>query len=283
MTTLPVPDEWQTWITENLQRGCTQESLLQIMVNNKFDRTASQTAIAFVAKKLKQTTLQTPPNQDYIYQQARISDGNSLYVQGKTVRIAARVKQPAIVLLDDFLTAVECDELIRLAKQKLQPSTVVDPASGDFTVIAERSSSGTYFTQCENDFISTLDQRIAALMNCPLENGEGIQILNYPVGAEYKEHFDYFDPNQVGSQPQIARGGNRIATLVMYLNDVEAGGETVFPRIGFSAIPKKGSAVYFEYCNSFGQLDALTLHAGAPVQSGEKWIATKWVRERRYG
>lgn len=283
MTLLPIPHQWQAWITENLQRDCTPESLLQIMVNNKFDRTDSQVAIAFLANKLKQSTTQAPVNSDYIYQQARIADGNMLHVQGRVVRVVARVKQPVIVQVDGFLTVEECDELIRLAKQKLKPSTVVDPVTGDFTVITERSSYGTYFTLCENDFISALDQRISALMNCPLENGEGIQILNYPVGAEYKEHFDYFDPNQAGSQQQIARGGNRIATLVMYLNDVKAGGETVFPRIGFSAIPKKGSAVYFEYCNSFGQLDALTLHAGAPVQAGEKWIATKWVRERRYG
>lgn len=135
MTNLPVPDEWQIWIAENLQRGCTQVSLLQIMVNNKFDRTSSQTAIAVVAEKLKQTTLQPPANQKYIYQQARIADGNSLHVQGKTVRVAASVKQPVIVLMDDFLTAVECDELIRLTKQKLQPSNVVDPVSGDFTVV----------------------------------------------------------------------------------------------------------------------------------------------------
>lgn len=279
MTTLSISHEWQIWITENLQRGCRQDALLQIMVNNNVDCTDSQIAIDFLAQQIKQTT----PTGEYIYQPSRIAEGNRLQVQDKTVRVVARIKQPSIVVVDDFLSAVECDELIGLAKQKLQPSTIVNPVTGDFNVIAERSSYGTYFALCENDFICRLDVRIAALMNCPLENGEGIQILNYLVGAEYKEHFDYFDPSQAGSQQQMVLGGNRIATLVMYLNDVEAGGETVFPKIGFSAVPKKGSAVYFEYCNSVGQLDALTLHAGAPVQAGEKWIATKWVRERRYG
>jgi prolyl 4-hydroxylase len=57
----------------------------------------------------------------------------------------------------------------------------------------------------------------------------------------------------------------------------------VFPELGLSVLPKKGSAVYFEYTNSHGQLDHRTLHAGAPVLRGEKWIVTKWMRQRRYG
>ena len=69
----------------------------------------------------------------------------------------------------------------------------------------------------------------------------------------------------------------------MYLNDVAEGGETTFPSIHLTVSPKKGSAVYFEYCNSRGQVDPLSLHAGQPVLQGEKWIATKWMRERKYG
>jgi prolyl 4-hydroxylase len=69
----------------------------------------------------------------------------------------------------------------------------------------------------------------------------------------------------------------------MYLNDVPAGGETVFPKLNLSVVPEKGSAVHFEYCNSLGQIDARTLHGGLPVKEGEKWISTKWMRQRRYG
>jgi prolyl 4-hydroxylase len=68
----------------------------------------------------------------------------------------------------------------------------------------------------------------------------------------------------------------------MYLNDVEQGGETIFPSIHLSVTPKKGSAVYFEYCNDLGQVDSMSLHGGVPVIAGEKWIATKWMRQRRY-
>ncbi|MGZ5781611.1 MAG: prolyl hydroxylase family protein, partial [Burkholderiaceae bacterium] len=79
----------------------------------------------------------------------------------------------------------------------------------------------------------------------------------------------------------IARG-QRVATLILYLNDVEEGGETEFPEIGLKIIPKAGNALYFAYMNSSSQPDPLTLHAGRPVLKGEKWIATRWVRERAY-
>ena len=127
-------------------------------------------------------------------------------------------------------------------------------------------------------FIQKIDKRISEVMNWPIENGEGIQILNYKIDDQYKAHFDYFPEQQV----DLDKGGQRVSTLVMYLNDVEQGGETSFPEIGLSVAPKKGSAVYFEYFNSKGQLDSATLHSGDPVKKGEKWIATKWMRQSPY-
>jgi prolyl 4-hydroxylase len=160
---------------------------------------------------------------------------------------------------------------------------VVDPASGKEMFIAERSSSGTHFRPGENDLIQKIEKRISEATGCPLENGESLQVLNYQIGGEYKPHFDYFAPEDEGSKIHVMRGGQRVSTLVIYLNDVEAGGATIFPEVGLSVIPKKGSAVYFEYCNSLNQLDRLSLHGGAPVLKGEKWIATKWVRQNKYG
>ncbi len=128
----------------------------------------------------------------------------------------------------------------------------------------------------------TLDRRISEVMNWPIENGEGLQILNYKVGAEYRPHFDYFSEDESGSKHHLGKGGQRVSTLVVYLCNVEAGGETTFPAIGLTIKPKIGSAVYFEYCNSLGQVDPLTLHGGAPVLKGEKWIVTKWKRQGKY-
>jgi prolyl 4-hydroxylase len=141
-----------------------------------------------------------------------------------------------------------------------------------------------FFDRGADPFIEGLEQRIASLMNWPVENGEGFQVLNYQVAAEYRSHFDCFPPQQAGSATHTARSGNRVrvAMLVLYLNDVPKGGETYFPNAGISVAARQGNAVYFRYMNGQRELDPLTLHGGAPVLDGEKWIMTKWVRERAF-
>ena len=83
-----------------------------------------------------------------------------------------------------------------------------------------------------------------------------------------------------GTAAVLARGGQRLATLVMYLNEPEGGGATTFPDIGFEVAPVKGNAVFFSYDRPAAS--TRTLHGGAPVLAGEKWVATKWLRERRF-
>ncbi len=124
-----------------------------------------------------------------------------------------------------------------------------------------------------------LEHRIAALMNWPLENGEGLQVLRYGAGAEYKPHFDYFAPENKGNEKHLTPGGQRVSTLVLYLNDVPEGGETIFPDAHISVAAQQGSAVYFRYMNKLRQLNPLSYHGGSPVLSGEKWVMTKWMRE----
>jgi prolyl 4-hydroxylase len=127
-----------------------------------------------------------------------------------------------------------------------------------------------------------VDKRLAEIMNMPLENGEGLQILHYPTGAGSAPHHDYLLPSNAANEASIARSGQRVSTLVAYLNDVPAGGETLFPALGWSTSPQRGHAVYFEYCSSDGQLEPASLHASHAVEEGEKWVATKWMRARRF-
>jgi prolyl 4-hydroxylase len=160
---------------------------------------------------------------------------------------------------------------------------VVDPKTGAYDEHPDRTSSGTHFERAENEVIARIERRISELLGVPVENGEPIQVLRYLPGAEYKPHWDYFDPVQPGNATMLALGGQRVATLVMYLNDVASGGSTVFPEIGLDVLPRRGNAVYFAYAAADGQLDRRTLHGGSPVIAGEKWIATKWLREAAYG
>jgi prolyl 4-hydroxylase len=119
-------------------------------------------------------------------------------------------------------------------------------------------------------------------MNLPIENGEGLQVLHYSTGAGSEPHFDYLQPGNAANRESIARSGQRVSTLVTYLNDVPAGGQTVFPALGWAVSPVRGNAVYFEYGDDAGRVDARSLHASAPVTQGEKWVVTKWMRQRRF-
>jgi prolyl 4-hydroxylase len=116
------------------------------------------------------------------------------------------------------------------------------------------------------------------MLSIPVDHGEGLQILHYLPGQQYEPHYDWFDPEQPGFAAITAKGGQRIASLVMYLNTPDGGGATAFPEIGLTVTALRGSAVYFAYDTG----DTTSLHAGLPVTKGEKWIATKWLRERPF-
>jgi prolyl 4-hydroxylase len=136
-------------------------------------------------------------------------------------------------------------------------------------------------TACSSSGANTpgaaIEARVAALLNWPLDHGEGIQVLRYRPGAEYRPHHDYFDPAHPGTAHVLKRGGQRVGTLVMYLNTPQGGGATTFPDVGLEVAPIRGNAVFFSYDRPHAS--TRTLHGGAPVTAGEKWVATKWMRE----
>ena len=273
--------DWRNWIVENLARGCDPQSLIADMVRNNFDADYARGAVLFGQQSGAASA--APSGNAYVYETPHFPPGNFIHTPDRDVRVVTRIERPVIALLDSLLSHEECDELVRRSMDKLQRSTTVDPARGTHEVIPDRSSDGTFFPINADPFIALLDRRIAAVMNWPVINGEGLQILRYGTGGQYTPHFDYFPPADPGSRVHTANGGQRISSLIIYLNDVEDGGSTVFPELKLTVGPKKGAAVYFEYCNSRDQVDPLTLHGGMPVLKGEKWIATKWMRQRRYG
>jgi len=207
---------------------------------------------------------------------------NTIETSDRRIDILFVLNAPRIVLFGNLLSPEECDAMVAASRKKLQRSTVVNAETGDYDVHPDRTSSGTHFERGETEIVARIENRISELIGLPIENGEPIQILHYMPGAEYKPHWDYFDPAQPGNEKVLAMGGQRVATLVMYLNDVESGGSTVFPDVGIDVLPRKGNAVYFAYATEDGQLDRRTLHGGSPVIAGEKWIATKWLRQREY-
>lgn len=196
------------------------------------------------------------------------------------VRVAMQMTLPRLIVFENVLTAEECDALIELASPSIVRSTVVNNSDGASVVSDARTSSNAYFHKGDNELINKVDQRLAKLTNWPYEKGEGLQILRYEPGQEYVPHHDWFSPTVPGSATVIGSSGNRVGTVVLYLNDVEEGGATAFPESGLSVMPKKGGAVFFNYDSP--TVETKTLHAGLPVIKGVKWVATKWLREKQF-
>ena len=187
---------------------------------------------------------------------------------------------PRLVVFGNLLSGEECDALIEAAAPRMARSLTVATDTGGQEVNADRTSAGMFFARSENPLVQRIEARIARLLDWPLDHGEGLQVLHYPPGAEYKPHYDYFDPAEPGTPTLLRRGGQRVATLILYLNTPEAGGGTVFPDAHMQVAAQRGNAVFFSYDRPHP--DTRSLHGGAPVLQGEKWIATKWLRERTF-
>lgn len=201
-------------------------------------------------------------------------------VGDRMVDVLMNMADPRIVLFGNLLSPQECEALIAAAQPRMARSLTVETRTGGEEVNDDRTSDGMFFQRGETDIVALLEARIARLVNWPAENGEGLQVLHYRPGAEYKPHYDYFDPAEPGTPTILRRGGQRLATLVIYLNDPEQGGGTTFPDVHLEIAPRQGNAVFFSYARPHP--DTRTLHGGAPVGAGEKWIATKWLREREF-
>jgi hypothetical protein len=188
---------------------------------------------------------------------------------------------PAVRCIDHLLSADECRLLVAAARPRLEASEVVRADTGKLERASFRSSSDATFDALAEDLaLRLVQQRMAAAAGMELLHGEPLTILRYEVGQEYQPHRDYAPPGSI--ERDHPQAGNRARTICVYLNDVEAGGQTAFPLAGLSIEPAAGRAVIFDNLHADGRPDPDTLHAGVPVERGEKWLATLWLRQRRY-
>lgn len=224
--------------------------------------------------RLAARTLKAMPEPDLAQSPRQIDVGD------RTIDVLLSMARPRVVVFGNFLSDDECTALIDAARPRMARSLTVENATGGEAVNADRTSHGMFFRRAESELVARIETRIARLLHWPLENGEGVQVLNYPPGTEYKPHYDYFDPLAPGTPTILKRGGQRVGTLVMYLNNPECGGATTFPDVGLEVSPQRGNAVFFSYDRPHPS--SQTLHGGGPVISGEKWVATKWLREREF-
>jgi prolyl 4-hydroxylase len=277
-----VTPELRRWIVEQAQAGHSAESVQKAMIASGWNEEVAAEALETTLRDHLEGQAHTRGLPSAVPVPDPVLDQSPLYIDAGDRRVAVlqSMYNPRVVVFGSLLSDEECEQLIELAKPRLARSLTVATKTGGEEVNADRTSNGMFFQRGENELVRRIELRIAKLVNWPEGNGEGLQILQYGPGAEYKPHYDYFDPAEPGTPTILKRGGQRVATLIMYLGEPEKGGGTVFPEVHMEVAPKRGNAVFFSYERAHAA--TRTLHGGAPVLAGEKWIATKWLRERRF-
>jgi prolyl 4-hydroxylase len=280
--TQQITPQLREWIVEQAQAGHGAEAVLKSMLASGWAED--------VAVEALETTLRGHLDHQAVQQglppalpvpDPDLSE-SPLFLDGgdRQVCVLQQMYNPRVVVFGGLLSDEECTALIELAKPRLARSLTVSTKTGGEEINADRTSNGMFFQRGENELVSRIEARIGRLVNWPIENGEGLQVLHYLPGTEYKPHYDYFDPAEPGTPTILKRGGQRVGTLVMYLGEPEKGGGTSFPDVHLEVAPRRGNAVFFSYERPHPSTKSL--HGGAPVLAGEKWIATKWLRERRF-
>ncbi len=189
---------------------------------------------------------------------------------------------PDIYRADGLLSSDECAYLICASAPLLTPSLVVDPAKGKADHAQYRTSDGALISLLDLDLVMVaLYARLARAAGVTWGNCELIGVLRYRPGQEYKPHHDYL-PEDGNDYSEVKRSGQRARTLLVALNDSYEGGATVFPRLNIEFRGATGDALVFSNTDDKGAPYPQTLHAGAPVMNGEKWLLSLWCRERRF-
>jgi len=181
-------------------------------------------------------------------------------------------EKPYARLFEGLLAPAECAYLIEAVEGRFEPSMVFNSARQLVRDTIRTSDGATFHWQIEDAAVHAINRRVAAATRTTFEQGEALQVLRYSPGQQYRPHFDYVD-----------EGGNRrLWTALIYLNEDYEGGATQFVQTGVEVRGRTGDMLLFRNAGEDDQRDPLAEHAGMPVTAGTKYLATRWIRERRW-
>lgn len=176
---------------------------------------------------------------------------------------------PLICVFENFLTALEVDQLLAAAKPKLGQALVSAAESG--VESAGRSGRNCWIAHSYNAVVEELSLRVAEVVGIPLEHAESLQLIHYAENEEYAPHFDAWGATTERGQRCMLKGGQRMVTCLFYLNDVEQGGGTSFPNLDMEIRAKKGRMLLFHNCHEGSTVrHPGSLDGGLPVLRGRK-------------
>jgi prolyl 4-hydroxylase len=261
----PLPRDWRDWLRLNRDRGCDRQELFRQAAAQGFDHQAialelGDLALAPMPDAAVWHALTQPPLLDPAH-------------QPRAWRLDTDLAQ--LFEIPGLLTRTECDAVIAAIDRGLVPSTVTHGAK-DY-----RTSRTCHLHDLEPELTRELDQRFAALFGVDSAFAEPLQGQRYDPGQYFKAHTDWFAPGTKEFEEHTRPGGQRTWTLMVYLNAVELGGETVFQRLGRAFTPVPGLALAWNNLLADGAPNHATLHEAMPVERGLKYVITKWFRAER--
>ncbi|KAF2880915.1 hypothetical protein ILUMI_25244 [Ignelater luminosus] len=202
----------------------------------------------------------------------RYINNNNPFLLIAPFKVEQAYLNPEIIIVYDIITEKEIEIIKRLSVPKLERAQVYDP-DGELINVSYRVSKSAWLTDDENTYVYAVSKRIADITALSMRTAEDLQILNYGIGGYFTNHWDYYEEELA----ERHEDGNRIATVLIYMSDVEQGGSTVFPRLKVAVRPKKGTALIWHNLNAYGEVIKETFHTACPVLVGSKWAANKWI------
>jgi len=275
----PLDRSWKTWVKENIDRECDPRALLDILVKHGFslDSIAAAMGSRFPGEtgSSRAALSGTIDEPDFraLSKPRLVRNQSGLKLQ------KVDTDKLQLYMLDDFMTAGQCDDIAALIAEHLRPSTVTLPSADRYF----RTSSTCDLSLIRSAVVADLDEQISQTLGIRLPYSEGIQGQHYNVGQEFKAHTDFFEPATDEYREHALTRGNRTWTFMVYLNEDVEGGGTQFHAIGRTFQPRKGRALIWNNLYPDGTPNHDTLHSGMPVLRGHKTIITKWFRERGTG
>lgn len=257
MANTRITEEWQEWLHLNKKRGVPIDDIIITAMQNGWNRAEVEDILGEVGGD------QVGPYWEHWFNPT---------LPENAVKYPSKLLQ--LYTIEDFLSKDECETVIGVIDQVLEPSTVTSNEEG------YRTSRTSYWHEYDPELAAYMDKKMSSILNVHPMFSEAIQGVRYDEGEYFKEHVDWFD-KQHNQGEFVADYGQRTWTVMIYLNDVEAGGETHFRHIDYSFTPKRGTAVLWNNLNIHGRGNAMATHEALPVTKGTKYIITKWFREQR--
>ena len=275
---------WAEWAKENLERGCNTHEIRDILLKNHFTMGAVHQMMGDHFPGDPHDTKDSfhyrmPPDMYKALTEIRITRPAvpALHGPKPIERIETDLMQ--LYVLENFISDEECEGLNAIIRTELRPSTVtVDNGDRYF-----RTSSTCDLHNQDHPLVKTVDHKMAAALGINHSYSEEIQAQLYLKGQQFKAHTDCFPPYTPEYEKYAGVRGNRTWTFMVYLNCATQGGGTEFTKINRTFTPKRGTAIIWNNLDVNGYPNDGTMHAGLPVEDGEKIVITKWFRERGQG